>query len=230
MNILKEVKTNGKVITFIVFGMVLSNLITYSFAHGGDLNLIHSCVDKDGIIRIVGANASCKKNETALDWNKEGVQGPPGPAGGNSELPFICPNCQLNGAGSSDEIFGSRLKNRDLTDAYMIQTRINGGDFSGTKFIRADLTNSGINNDQSMPNFSHTDFTDALLPFSSVTGVSFANSNFTNTSFINTQIRNSDFTGSTMTGANFSGATWVNTTCPDGTNSDNNGNTCVGHL
>lgn len=230
MNKLGDVKTNGKVITLVLAGVVLSNLITYSLAHGGDINLIHSCVNKDGNVRIIGANDTCKQNETALDWNKEGMQGPPGPAGGNSGLPFICPNCQLNGAGSSDEIFGSRLKNRDLTDAYMIQTHINGGDFSGTKFIRADLTNSAITNDQSMPNFSHTDFTDALLSFSSIVGVNFANSNFTNTKFINTTIQNTDFTGSVMTGANFSGTSWNSTICPDGTNSDNNGNTCIGHL
>lgn len=230
MNILNEVKTNGKIITLVLAGMIFSNLIAYSFAHGGDMNLIHSCVDKEGNIRIVSANDTCKKKETALDWNKEGIQGPPGPAGGNTDTPFICPHCALNGAGSGDEIFGNRLKNRNLSDAYMTETKINGGDFSGTRFIRADLTASTINNEQSMPNFSHTDFTDALLPISSIDGVNFANSNFTNTNFINSTIKNTDFTGSTMTGANLSGVIWVNTICPDGTNSDNDSNTCIGHL
>ena len=61
MNILKEVKTNGKVITLVLAGMLFSNLITYSFAHGGDTNLIHSCISKEGGIRIVGANDTCKK-------------------------------------------------------------------------------------------------------------------------------------------------------------------------
>jgi uncharacterized protein YjbI with pentapeptide repeats len=32
-----------------------------------------------------------------------------------------------------------------------------------------------------------------------------------------------------FTGANVTGATWSNTQCPDGTNSNNDGNTCVGH-
>jgi hypothetical protein len=27
-----------------------------------------------------------------------------------------------------------------------------------------------------------------------------------------------------------SGVSWGNTTCPDGTNSDNDGNNCLGHL
>ena len=31
-------------------------------------------------------------------------------------------------------------------------------------------------------------------------------------------------------GADLNGVTWYDTTCPDGTNSDNNGNTCVNNL
>src|SRR3990172_10597896 len=68
-------------------------------AHGGDVTVIHACVkmgksedakggatgenerdDKGGgtrgLIRIVGADGACKRNEIALDWN---IQGPPGP-------------------------------------------------------------------------------------------------------------------------------------------------------
>ena len=39
------------------------------YMHGGDASLIHSCVNKSsGEIKIVAANATCKNNETALDW------------------------------------------------------------------------------------------------------------------------------------------------------------------
>ena len=34
----------------------------------------------------------------------------------------------------------------------------------------------------------------------------------------------------TLAGAIVTGATWNDTTCPDGTNSNDHGNTCVGHL
>lgn len=50
------------------------------YAHGGDTTRIHSCV-KNGTIRIVGANETCKAGETPLDWNITGQAGPPGPAG-----------------------------------------------------------------------------------------------------------------------------------------------------
>ena len=47
-------------------------------AHGGDGSLIHACVNPAGQIRIIGANDTCKNQETALDW---GIVGPPGAAG-----------------------------------------------------------------------------------------------------------------------------------------------------
>jgi hypothetical protein len=51
------------------------------WGHGGDTTQIHSCVTKDGTIRIVGATAGCKAQETALDWNIVGPAGPTGPTG-----------------------------------------------------------------------------------------------------------------------------------------------------
>ncbi|MBI3973998.1 MAG: hypothetical protein HY332_22190 [Chloroflexi bacterium] len=47
-----------------------------------------------GFVRIVGPNDACRQNETALDWNVQGMQGPPGPAGpqglqGPAEAPGI---------------------------------------------------------------------------------------------------------------------------------------------
>lgn len=42
-------------------------------------------------------------------------------------------------------------------------------------------------------------------------------------------ISSSDFEGTNLEGANFEGSRWVDTTCPDGTNSDNAEQTCSGH-
>lgn len=43
-------------------------------------------------------------------------------------------------------------------------------------------------------------------------------------------LTNVDFTGIDLTTATLTGVIWANTLCPDGTNSDANGNTCEGHL
>ncbi len=39
-----------------------------------------------------------------------------------------------------------------------------------------------------------------------------------------------DLSGAILKGANLNDVTWSKTTCPDGTNSDNDGGTCIGHL
>jgi hypothetical protein len=50
-------------------------------AHGGDVTKIHACVDAAGNIKIVGASATCKQHETAVDWNIQGVKGDKGDQG-----------------------------------------------------------------------------------------------------------------------------------------------------
>jgi hypothetical protein len=43
-------------------------------------------------------------------------------------------------------------------------------------------------------------------------------------------LTNANLAGSTLQGASLGGVKWSNTLCPDGTNSDAAGSTCVGHL
>lgn len=67
----------------LVFVLALAGVMPAVYADGGDSTLIHACVNKSsGEIKIVGADASCKKNETALHW--PGTS--PGPGGGGALL------------------------------------------------------------------------------------------------------------------------------------------------
>ena len=49
-----------------------------------------------------------------------------------------------------------------------------------------------------------------------------------------TNLKDVDFSNATLAGAHLEGANvralWSNTICPDGTNSDSNAGTCIGHL
>lgn len=55
---------------------------TFVHAHGGDITLIHACVNNtSGEIKIVGVNVTCASNYRALDWNIQGPAGSPGPMG-----------------------------------------------------------------------------------------------------------------------------------------------------
>jgi uncharacterized protein YjbI with pentapeptide repeats len=73
-------------------------------------------------------------------------------------------------------------------------------DFAGANLTNADLTNADLDN---------TDLDGANLDGANAT--------------------NANFDAATTTGATIVGVTWVNTTCPDGTNSDTDGFTCVGY-
>jgi hypothetical protein len=68
-------------VRFVVMATLFVGAAAMVWGHGGDTSLIHACVAKDGTIRIIGANGTCKSNETALDWNIQGPQGLPGSQG-----------------------------------------------------------------------------------------------------------------------------------------------------
>ena len=42
--------------------------VPQSHAHGGDPNLIHACINNEGIVRIVGPDDECGKSETPRHW------------------------------------------------------------------------------------------------------------------------------------------------------------------
>lgn len=65
-------------------------------AQTGDAAKIHACVrnaqqgedrgeNPGGQLRIVDANATCRRNETPLDWNIQGVKGDPGMPGAKGD-------------------------------------------------------------------------------------------------------------------------------------------------
>jgi hypothetical protein len=66
--------------TGMIVGAALASIVGVS-AHGGDVSKIHGCVDAAGNIKIVAAGATCKSNETAVDWNVQGVKGDKGDKG-----------------------------------------------------------------------------------------------------------------------------------------------------
>jgi uncharacterized protein YjbI with pentapeptide repeats len=74
-------------------------------------------------------------------------------------------------------------------------------------------------------NLSGANLTGATLTRSILTG---ANLNDANLKDAN--LTNSNLAGALLEEANVKDVIWSNTICPDGTNSDANGGTCVGHL
>jgi Putative Ig domain/Pentapeptide repeats (8 copies) len=73
---------------------------------------------------------------------------------------------------------------------------------------------------------SGANFTGATL-----TGADLAGADLSGANFNKADLADADLDGATVTGTtNFNKVTWSDTTCPDGTNSNNDGGSCAGHL
>jgi uncharacterized protein YjbI with pentapeptide repeats len=111
--------------------------------------------------------------------------------------------CDLRGRNlSHSDMAGGNLSGTNLAFTFLDSANLGGTDLSG-----ADLTGASVEN--------------ASLE----SGTDLTNANLTLASF-----RNSNLQGATLTGATLTNTVWDNTVCPDGTNSNNDGGTCVGHL
>jgi Pentapeptide repeats (9 copies) len=62
-----------------------------------------------------------------------------------------------------------------------------------------------------------------------LTGIGLEQANLDEADFASTKLKDLRLVGAKTAGANFNGATFVNVVCPDGTNSDVAGGTCVAH-
>src|SRR5215211_768013 len=70
-----------RILNAILIAVLLSmSGVMYVSAHGGDVTLIHACVNnRTGAVRMVSPTTTCDAiKETALDW---GIQGPKGDKG-----------------------------------------------------------------------------------------------------------------------------------------------------
>ena len=98
------------------------------------------------------------------------------------------------------------LSGADLYDAGLFGADLSGADLSNANLYYADLEYA---------NLSNADLTNVYLRYADL---SFAD------------LSGADLSGADLSGADLSGVYWYDTTCPDGTNSDDNGNTCVNNL
>lgn len=196
-------------------GVVGTLVVSKVFAQANAM--IYSCVQKvGGNMRIVTAGEPCKSNEYSMSWNKEGPQGPSGSSSSSSGLPFTCNSCVLYPV-------ADKLKGKDLSYAQISRSEFQGSDLTGVIFKGANITNTDFSN----ANLTGADFSNAgNYSGWSLNNVDFSNANLTGANFTNTNLRGVR----NMSTANVTDAIWNNTSCPDGTNSNDNGNTCVGHF
>ncbi len=135
-----------------------------------------------------------------------------------------------NGACTSINYNEYEFDMADLSGAVFDGATTDTGDASKLHFYNCDLSNASfVGVDFEKVNFQGCNLTGADFTGANLIGFlqsplalegDFTNANFTNANLV---FRN-------MTTATLTGAIWSNTICPDGTNSNDNGNTCIGHL
>jgi hypothetical protein len=101
---------------------------------------------------------------------------------------------------------------------------LTGANLTGADLSFADLAGAQLN----LATLTGANLTDADLSFADLTDAQLLGANLTDAFLGQAQLAVANLTGANLTGADFTLATWGNTTCPDGSNSDNDGFTCVG--
>jgi uncharacterized protein YjbI with pentapeptide repeats len=125
---------------------------------------------------------------------------------------------------SNAGLFGADVSNADLSNANLTNVSLTGANISGANFAGVTLT--GIVSGQitgtplNLP--APWQLIDGYLvgPTASLVKAELAGATFDN----------ADLYAADLYQADLSGTTWSNTTCPDGTNSDSDGDTCANNL
>lgn len=118
----------------------------------------------------------------------------------------------LTGVDGQGNYTGANLKNAGIS-----------GSLGGSTFVNTNLTEASMVGGS---NYDSSDFTGANLTDTSMSGSGFDGDNFTNANLTSANMSGGFFNSADI----FSGTTWSGTTCPDSTDSDNDGGTCVNNL
>ena len=136
------------------------------------------------------------------------------------------PALPLDPATGQTDLAGANLRNSnqqgaDYANGNLSNSNLDGSNLQGGFLPGANLTGSSLREiDAEGSDMAGDNLTNATLQDAKLQGSNLSGSNLTNTNLRHAQ----------LAGANVHGVTWSNTTCPDGTNSSQDGGTCVGHL
>ena len=183
----------------------------------------YGCLSKTGALSKVGTVApTCPAKSTAMSWNSF-----PADANGTPQCTGF-PHVDVD------------LSGCDLRGIFTVGYDLTGANFSGANLAGANLSSTTLDT-------GPTNFTGANLSSANLSSTELDGANMTSVDLADANLSGSDDFYLNLTGANLTGAifevlvmgndvsnegseTWSNTTCPDGTNSNNDGGTCVNHL
>jgi hypothetical protein len=125
------------------------------------------------------------------------------------------------------------LSNANLAGAYLVGlslvgASLTGANLTGAVVTGADLTGANLSGSNYM---GSTNFTNTILKNANLSNSNLKGATFSGVNLSGANLSSSNLTGATgLKTATLTGVTWSKTACPDGTNSSQDGGTCVGHL
>ena len=165
--------------------------------------------------------------------------------------PDLSPTSLVGAIISRADLHGAKLCDANLTDADLHASNLRDVSFEDATLRNANLSSADlVGVSAGFASFADTDLSNATWRDGDAVGGFFAGADLHRADLRGTDLRSArmagadlryarlggvDFTSTDLTGASWKHATglstaiWSDTTCPDGTNSDANGGTCVGH-
>ena len=122
---------------------------------------------------------------------------------------------------SSADLVGANLAGFNFARASFASANLSGANLQGANLAFANLSGA---------NLQGSNLSSANLAFANLSGANLQGANLNGLNLNDANLTNANLKGATTTGGAFNSIKWSNTTCPDGTNSNSHGATCVGHL
>jgi uncharacterized protein YjbI with pentapeptide repeats len=148
-------------------------------------------------------------------------------------------NANLNGSNLAEaNLQGAVLTGVNLSAAFFNATNLSNDTLTGLDLVGADFDNTdlaGLNMAGSDMNnaivlsgdLDGTNLENINLVDGSIDDSSMVNADLSHANLANAQLANDNMTGAKFIGAKVSGINWINSTCPDGTSANTDGDTCT---
>ncbi len=143
-----------------------------------------------------------------------------------------CAKCNLSGLGlSGANLLGANLASANmagarLDHAILVLSNLSGADLSYATLDHAMLTLANL----SRATLTSANLTAANLILANLSGSTLTSADLTGANLTGANLAGANMASATLTGATVSGAGWSKTVCPDGSNANKDGGTCVGHF
>ena len=130
---------------------------------------------------------------------------------------------------------GSNLAKTDLSGANWTCANLSGTNLNKATLTNAVLTDANLSGSNlnsvaaSGANLANANLRGANLNGASLQGANLSRANLSGANLTGANLTGANLTGVITTGAALNKVIWSNTVCPDGTNSDSHGQTCIGH-